>query len=540
MIGLSQIHEFSVGKRLGALVVSAVLGVLGLTAMFLYSERSAIQKEHQDKVKQTVEMANALISHYQQLASESKLSETDAKTAAITAVKALRYGDDYVWINDLHPRMVMHPIATNLDGQDLSSNKDAKGKLLFIDMVNAVKQKNSAYIYYYWNKPGSTTPVEKVSYVKLFPAWNWVIGSGAYIDTIDAVIYQRTIQILISVVLLAIFLFAFGFTISRGLIKQLGCEPHYAVEITSSIASGDLTIHIDIDTSNDKSLLYSIFSMRNSLRDIIREVRKGTDSIVASSSEIARGNLDLSERTESQSKSLEETSGSMLTLTEAVKLNSSNARNANQMAASASSVAEKGGDVVNEVIATMNVINASSQKIVDIISVIDGIAFQTNILALNAAVEAARAGEQGRGFAVVASEVRNLAQRSASAAKEIKTLINSSVESVNLGTHLVDQAGNTMKEIVESVNHVTSIMEEITRASDEQSEGIEQVNLSLRNMDEVTQQNAALVEQAAAAANAMHEQADALTQVVHMFKMRGDPDTRADVNYRALQAPRLR
>lgn len=540
MIGLSRIHQFSVGKRLGALVISAVVGVLSLTAMFLYTERNSIQSDQRERVKQTVEMASSVIAHYQQLASEGKLNEADAKTAAIGAIKALRYGDDYVWINDLHPRMIMHPTSPNLDGQDLTSNKDAKGKLLFVDMSNAVKAKGSAYISYYWAKPGNTQAVEKLSYVKLFPAWNWVVGSGVYLDVIDQIIYQRTLQVLIGVIILSVFLFAFGLLISRGLIKQLGCEPHYAVEITSAIASGDLTIHIDIDTSNQTSLLYSIFTMRNSLRDIIREVRKGTDAIVASSSEIARGNMDLSSRTESQSQSLEETSGSMLTLTDAVKHNSSNARNANQMAAAASSVAEKGGEVVNQVIETMNVINASSQKIVDIISVIDGIAFQTNILALNAAVEAARAGEQGRGFAVVASEVRNLAQRSASAAKEIKILINSSVESVDRGTQLVDQAGDTMKEIMENVSLVTRIMEEITLASDEQSEGIQQVNDALRNMDEVTQQNTALVEQAAAAANALHEQADALTQVVHMFKMRGDAGMRAEAVIPSHKLPLLK
>jgi len=288
------------------------------------------------------------------------------------------------------------------------------------------------------------------------------------------------------------------------------------------IADGDLTQPVH-STGRDEAaeLLQALKTMQDNLLGIVGNVRSGTDTIATASSEIAAGNHDLSSRTEQQASSLEETAASMEELTSTVKQNADNARQANQLAVSASSVAVKGGTVVAEVVGTMGAINASSRKIVDIIGVIDGIAFQTNILALNAAVEAARAGEQGRGFAVVAAEVRNLAQRSAAAAKEIKTLIGDSVDKVEEGSKQVAEAGKTMDEIVDSVKRVTDIMAEITAASQEQTSGIEQINQAITQMDQVTQQNAALVEQAAAAASSLQEQASGLSQVVSVFKVHG-------------------
>ncbi|MCJ7800665.1 MAG: methyl-accepting chemotaxis protein, partial [Polaromonas sp.] len=257
------------------------------------------------------------------------------------------------------------------------------------------------------------------------------------------------------------------------------------------------------------------------LRQAVTSVRNGVTTMATASGQIAAGNMDLSSRTEEQASSLQETAASMEELTSTVKQNADNARQANQLAVSASGVAVKGGQVVSQVVDTMGAINTSSRKIVDIIGVIDGIAFQTNILALNAAVEAARAGEQGRGFAVVAAEVRNLAQRSAAAAKEIKTLIGDSVDKVEEGSQQVAEAGRTMDEIVDSVKRVTDIMAEIAAASQEQTQGIEQINQAITQMDQVTQQNAALVEEAAAAAQSLQEQASGLSQVVSVFRLDG-------------------
>ncbi|MGV7209077.1 methyl-accepting chemotaxis protein [Oxalobacteraceae bacterium A2-2] len=333
-----------------------------------------------------------------------------------------------------------------------------------------------------------------------------------------AAAHQRSSALLM---LLAGLMLALGVLAAWVISRSITAPLKSALEIAANVANGDLTTRFDQQTSRDEigELMTALRTMNDALRKVVSEVQSGTQTIATASNEIAAGNLDLSNRTEQQAGSLEETASSMEELTSTVRQNADNARQANQLAQTASEVAERGGDIVGQVVSTMGTINESSRKIADIISVIDGIAFQTNILALNAAVEAARAGEQGRGFAVVASEVRNLAQRSAGAAKEIKELINNSVDQVDVGAKLVQQAGSTMDEVVASVRRVTDIMGEITSASTEQSAGIDQVNTAITQMDQVTQQNAALVEQAAAAAGSMQEQAARLAEVAAIFKL---------------------
>ncbi|GAB7521663.1 methyl-accepting chemotaxis protein [Paraburkholderia sp. 2C] len=341
--------------------------------------------------------------------------------------------------------------------------------------------------------------------------------------TIDASTFIfRSSFVMIAAATLALIVLALVISewVVRRLARQLGGEPVYAKEIASRIAAGDLSNAIALKKRDTSSMLSALSDMQSGLSTTVADIAASAEAIASASSEISTGNLDLSQRTEQQAMALERTASSMEQLTSTVRQNADNAKQARTLADNASSIAEQGGDVVGRVVTTMNEINDSAKSIGDIIGVIEGIAFQTNILALNAAVEAARAGEEGRGFSVVAGEVRNLAQRSASAAKEIKGLIGASVERASNGSQLAQDAGQTMDEVVKAVKRVTDIMGEISAASAEQSSGIEEINLAVSQMDAGTQQNAALVEQATAAAQSLDDQARALKEMVGRFRLR--------------------
>jgi len=340
--------------------------------------------------------------------------------------------------------------------------------------------------------------------------------SGKRADAVYA--SARTMVIAVIAAMMAVGVLM-AFAVARGLVRQLGGEPGYAVQVAGEVAAGNLAMEVDLKPGDSSSLLYALNQMRQTLAGIVHQIKTSSEAVASASGEIAQGNADLSQRTEEQASALEETAASIEELAVTVKQNADNAGQANHLAQGATTLAERGGKVVGDVVATMSDISSSSHSIVDIIGVIEGIAFQTNILALNAAVEAARAGEQGRGFAVVAGEVRSLAQRSASAAKEIKELIEGSVSKVNAGSVLVGDAGQTMDEIVRAIRQVSHIIADISAASIEQTSGIEQVNAAVNQIDEVTQQNAALVEEAAAAASSLDEQSRGLLGAVSVFRL---------------------
>jgi methyl-accepting chemotaxis protein len=501
-----QLASLSCSRRLALQTFSAVLGVLLVAGFLLFSERALIMNERQLAVRQAVEAAHGVVAHFHSQVAGGKLAEEEAKKAALATVKTLRYsGNEYFWINDNTPVMVMHPMKPELDGKPLAGSKDPSGKALFVEMVDTVKAGGAGYVPYLWPKPGSDQPVPKVAYVKGFAPWGWIIGSGVYVDTVNEAIWQRVWQVGLGVVVLIGALLALGLAITRSITRQLGGEPAAVNAITHRLAEGDLSVEIDLRPGDSSSVMQGVKAMRDSMASIVQQVRDGSESVANASSEIASGNQDLSARTESQASALQQTAASMDELGVTVRNNVDNAQQANQLAQNASHVAVEGGQVVKQVVETMRGINDSSRRIGDIISVIDGIAFQTNILALNAAVEA--------------GEVRLLAGRSAEAAREIKQLITQSMERVDRGNTLVDQAGATMDKVVSSIQRVTDIMGEISSSSAEQSSGVSQVGAAVTQMDQATQQNAAMVEQMAAAADGLKVQAQQLVETVSTFRL---------------------
>jgi methyl-accepting chemotaxis protein len=507
------IDQLSFKRKISLLVVSSIAVFLVITGISLFQTSEHIMEGRRTALRMAVQSAYNIVAGYQAAAAAGTLSEEEAKKAATEAVRLARYGGtdgkaDYFYLMTTDGVGVMHPlIKTWAEHKRLTGIKNAQGvdtAKTVIDAMAASKT-GDAYLSSSVARPGDKAPnaklYPKLQYIMVVPGWNWIIGSGLYTDDVDEQVRSVAVKQLGACLAVLVAIGGIGFLVTQSVLRQLGGEPSVAIAAMSELADGNLAV--DVPAAPVGSVLDGLRSMVNAVRSTLVQVRASTDSINTASTEIATGNLDLSARTEQAACNLQQVASSIVELTGAVQQSADAGRLANQLASSAAEVAQRGGRVVSQVVSTMHEINASSKKIADIIGVIDSIAFQTNILSLNAAVEAARAGEQGRGFAVVASEVRSLAQRSAEAAKQIKLLIETSVDRVEIGSSLVADAGATMNEIVASVQRVRNIIGEITAASSEQSNGIGQINAAVTQLDEMTQQNAALVEESAAAASAV-------------------------------------
>jgi methyl-accepting chemotaxis protein len=485
--------------------------------------RTRMVEERKGLLQQQVHMALGIVSHFQKKAADHTMPVAEAKHEAIETLRKVRWGQDqsgYFGIYDSAATALLVPSKPELEGKDQSGMVDPNGVHVALSVVKSSSPGGDGYSAYAWPKPGHAEPVGKMTFSAAVPDWDWHLFTGVYTDDIDAEFRAVVLNNFLLVSVIGLVMTTAMLWLIRNIRTSLGGEPDYAASLCKRIAAGDLSETVDLRPGDTSSLLHAMAQMQTQLTSTVGHIKQAADSITVGANEIAAGNTDLSQRTEEQASALAESASSMEQLTATVKLNADNAVQASQLAVDASGTVADGGKVVGEVVKTIVSIAESSKKIEQIISVIEGIAFQTNILALNAAVEAARAGEQGRGFAVVATEVRTLAQRSASAAKEIKGLIDASVVNVSRGQSLAGEAGKSMEAILTSVQRVTDIMGEISSASTEQSTGIHHVGIAIAQMDTVTQQNAALVEQATASAASLAEQAEQLKQSVAIFHLR--------------------
>lgn len=524
----------------------------------LYQERSA-------KVQSQVETAWSMIDHFAQLEKNGAIDLITAKRMATQAVKALRYeGTEYFWINDMVPRMIMHPYKPALDGQDLSNFADPDGVKLFVEMVEAARNKKGGFVHYRWAKPDSTLPVDKISYVKPYQDWGWIIGSGLYIDDVKAetqkLLYGAVAIVTLTIIAssLVVIWFAQGLSgpinrvvlmleeLSKGHLGQrlqldrsdeighmgqtmdafADSLEHEVVDAISKLAQGDLTIEI-VPYDDQDVIRGALQKLERDMNDMMCEIQQSGQQISSGAAQISDSSQSLSQGATESASSLEEIAASMNELASQTNDNAKNAREAADLSTEASNAANRGNQSMDQMVTAMAEINESGENISKIIKVIDEIAFQTNLLALNAAVEAARAGQHGKGFAVVAEEVRSLAARSAKAASETAALIEGSVVKAKNGALIAEQTAGVLGEIVNHSTRVSALIGNISLASNEQAQGISQINIGISQIDDVTQQNTANSEQGAASAEQLASQADLLLKMLHRFTLKAGCEHRA-------------
>lgn len=565
--------QLKVRGRINLIGVVAALGLVALLCISLFNLSSVMHRDIERSTRQAVEGARSIVVHYHAEQVAGRMTRAEAQAAALSAVKAMRYdGSEYFWINDLHPTMLMHPTKPEMNGTDLTNYRDPTGKTHFVEMAQIAKTKGAGFLSYKWTKPGQKEAQPKLSYVAGFAPWGWVIGSGVFIDRINSAIFEAALYLsalALAVMLLVAFCahrigrsislpveavagrmraLAAGDTASaipgRDRHDEIGemaaaletfrdaaivaaereAEQQRVVDTVgtglAALARGHLDTRLgDSLTGSFRKLGSDFDSAMGALNDAMRAVVQSTGGIRSGASDISSASDDLSRRTEQQAASLEETAAALDQITATVRRTATGAAQANSTMAATRGDAEEGVRIVRQAVDAMGAIKRASDEISEIISVIDGIAFQTNLLALNAGVEAARAGDAGKGFAVVASEVRALAQRSANAASDVKSRILASGSQVEVGVNLVGETGGALERIVGRIAEIADLVATIAKGADEQSSGLQQVNIAVSEMDSVTQQNAAMVEESTAAARGLADQAAALADHVDRFRL---------------------
>ena len=596
--------RLTISMRLYGLVVLSLV-ILGAAMIFsLFQSYGSSERERKAGLAQMDDIAIAMLKKYQALESSGAMTRDQAQTEAKAAIAAMRYGNGsgYFWINDMQPRMVMHPIKPELNGTDLSQNKDPNGKFLFVEFVNVVKANGQGFVDYHWPKPGAEQPVEKYSHVIGFAPWGWIVGTGVYADDLDAMFRRDAWRFAAMFGIGALVLLSGAWIVVKSVTRPIGQVRHVLRDIADGrtgvdvpctqekseigdmaravlvlrdsveerarlqvreaqqqrlldeersrteqtitgaaarqgqamselgqalerLASGDLDISIG-DLGSEYTKVRNDFNAAvGALRSTIAAIAESGLVVRDSAADISNATGNLSRRTEQRAAALEETAAALDEITATVRTASERAREARSMVKDTKDSASRSGEIVSNAIDAMGRIEDSSSRIGQIIGVIDEIAFQTNLLALNAGVEAARAGEAGRGFAVVAQEVRELAQRSANAAKEIKALISNSAREVEGGVALVRATGDALVEIATLVERVNAHVETIATAAQEQASGLHEINASVNHMDQMTQQNAAMVEETTAASQTLAEQSRQLQTLLSAFRLGGHADS---------------